>query len=79
MKGSTYGPGSVDSTVWINGISCVGTEDSPEDCKHGEFGNCVDCGHEKDISIECDSITTQGIWVSSSDNSIHSMRGQCKL
>ena len=62
MKGSKYGPGYKNHTIWLKEITCVGTEDSPEDCKHGTFGECTDCDHEKDVSIECDSITTQGIY-----------------
>ena len=38
--------------IWLDEVSCKGTEESIFDCKHQEFGH-HDCSHSEDVGVSC--------------------------
>lgn len=45
-----YGGGS--GRIWLDEVDCSGSESSIGECKHSGWGS-HDCGHSKDVSINC--------------------------
>ncbi|KAL5021757.1 hypothetical protein ScPMuIL_000912 [Solemya velum] len=51
--------GEGEGKMWLNEVSCDGSEPRLQDCKHGQFG--VDrCDHGQDVSLAC--LGQQLIW-----------------
>ena len=44
--------GSGDGPIWLDDVTCTGTEPSIQDCDHGGFG-VHNCDHTEDIGIIC--------------------------
>jgi hypothetical protein len=49
-----YGGGS--GRIWLDDVSCYGTENSLDECRHRSWGS-NNCGHYEDISIGCYNAT----------------------
>ena len=45
-----YGEGN--GRIWLDDVSCVGTELNIEDCSHNGWGN-HDCDHGLDAGVQC--------------------------
>ena len=45
-----YGPGS--GQIWLNNLSCTGTELTIEDCSHSGWG-IEECSHTEDAGVKC--------------------------
>ena len=45
-----YGQGS--EQIWLDDVTCVGTESMIEGCSHGGWGS-HDCDHRKDAGAKC--------------------------
>ncbi|XP_040891432.1 deleted in malignant brain tumors 1 protein-like isoform X4 [Toxotes jaculatrix] len=50
-RSAAFGQGS--GPIWLDDVSCLGSEPSLTDCGHPEFG-AHNCGHGEDASIICD-------------------------
>ncbi len=48
---AAFGQGS--GSIWLNNVSCAGTEPSITECRHQGFG-VHSCGHPEDASVVCD-------------------------
>jgi len=48
--GNRYGAGS--GRIWLDDVSCYGTETTIADCRHSGWG-VHNCGHSKDVSVSC--------------------------
>jgi len=44
-------------TIWLDDISCDGSESLLENCNHATWGT-NNCSHTKDIGVGCDTSTT---------------------
>jgi len=51
-------PGS--GTIWLDQVSCRGTETDIVLCPHNTWGS-HDCGHHEDVSVRCTAPTVTGI------------------
>jgi len=51
-------PGS--GTIWLDQVSCVGTETDIALCPHNDWGS-HDCSHTEDVSVRCTSPLVTGI------------------
>ena len=51
-------PGS--GTIWLDEVSCNGTETDIVFCPHNAWGS-HDCGHDEDVSVRCTGPSTTGI------------------
>ena len=47
---AVYGEGSGE--IWLDDVSCVGTESTIRNCSHGGWGS-HDCSHNEDASVNC--------------------------
>ena len=45
-----FGPG--EGPIWLDDVSCVGTERNLQDCNHGGVG-ISNCRHGEDASVAC--------------------------
>ena len=46
-----FGQGS--GKIWLNGVTCTGTESTLARCGHLGFGISEGCSHYKDVGIRC--------------------------
>jgi len=47
-------------TIWLDEVSCVGTETNIALCPHNGWGS-HDCSHAEDVSVNCTTPTVTGI------------------
>ena len=61
IRGAYFGEGSL--RVWLDQLSCNGTEDDIGECGSRGWG-ASQCGHSKDVSVICGKliIITSNIW-----------------
>ena len=52
-----YGRGS--GQIWLDRVSCVGTELTVEDCSHDGWRN-HDCSHSEDAGVQCSTYSLSG-------------------
>ncbi|GMH66728.1 hypothetical protein TrST_g11808, partial [Triparma strigata] len=59
--GNTYdswvAAGSNTQSIWLDDLQCTGSESTLNSCPHNGWGN-VDCGHSRDVGVQCDSSTS---------------------
>ena len=48
--GNRYGSGT--GQIWLDDLTCTGSETSLADCGHNGWGS-HNCGHHEDVSISC--------------------------
>ena len=53
FSGASHGQGS--GSIWMDNVTCSGSESYIYDCGHRGWGN-NDCTHSQDASVECSSI-----------------------
>ncbi|RDD43408.1 Deleted in malignant brain tumors 1 protein [Trichoplax sp. H2] len=61
-----YGRGN--GTIWLDNVSCNGSESSISSCNHNSWGS-RDCGHNEDVSVACINVTTVPVRLVSGGNS----------
>lgn len=49
-QSAKFGPGS--DKIWLDDVSCAGSERHLSDCSHNGYGN-HNCNHNKDASVIC--------------------------
>ena len=49
-----------NGTIWLEEVSCRGTETDIASCSHKSWGH-HDCDHSEDVSVRCTEPTTTGI------------------
>ncbi|KAH3788972.1 hypothetical protein DPMN_167138 [Dreissena polymorpha] len=49
----SYGEGT--GTIWLDDVTCNGTESSLSHCRANSWG-VNNCGHEKDVGVECSEL-----------------------
>ena len=47
---ATFGEGT--GRIWLDELSCLGTETTLLDCRHNSWGD-HDCDHDEDASVRC--------------------------
>ncbi|KAL5019249.1 hypothetical protein ScPMuIL_004971 [Solemya velum] len=52
VASKVFGEGSEDLPIWLDEVSCTGTESSIEDCGHETWGE-NDCSHQEDAGVRC--------------------------
>ena len=49
---SQFGSGASSQSIWLNGVSCTGSESQLIDCRHAGIG-FHNCDHSEDVGIIC--------------------------
>uniref|UniRef100_A0A3Q2VX95 SRCR domain-containing protein n=1 Tax=Haplochromis burtoni TaxID=8153 RepID=A0A3Q2VX95_HAPBU len=45
--------GQGNGPIWLDDVTCIGTESKISECRHGGFGS-HDCGHSEDAGVVCE-------------------------
>ncbi|XP_042077558.1 deleted in malignant brain tumors 1 protein [Haplochromis burtoni] len=46
--------GQGNGPIWLDDVTCIGTESKISECRHGGFGS-HDCGHSEDAGVVCEA------------------------
>ena len=52
-KNSKFGPGT--GPIWLDGLKCLGKEDTVTKCRHDQWGS-TNCDHSEDLGISCSNV-----------------------
>ncbi|XP_031559299.1 deleted in malignant brain tumors 1 protein-like isoform X2 [Actinia tenebrosa] len=45
--------------IWLNGLGCLGYEESIDQCRHAGWGNTSGCDHSRDAGVICGNLTSE--------------------
>ena len=52
LSSAAYGVGAADKRIWLDQVTCTGSEADLSQCSHNPFGQ-HDCTHSEDASVVC--------------------------